>query len=155
MASVKFPIDIIFIQPDPEGRHGRVSKIVDGIYPGTRGSWGDSAVLAVVEVAGGHSRQAGIDPGNLVEFFDLRTASEYDSPLSDMGEGSPGCIDAPHTKMFKDTDNTSNSSPAPGGSGSIDVPIGTGSTSLTVGDDRPFGDSDEGCPHRTGSTERY
>jgi uncharacterized membrane protein (UPF0127 family) len=48
MGTVSFPIDIIFV-----GGDGRVTKIVDNIDPGTRGSWGMPHTSAVIESAGG------------------------------------------------------------------------------------------------------
>lgn len=61
MASVRFPIDIVFI-----GSDSRVTKIVENIEPGTPGRWGMSHTSAVVEVNGGFCRTFGIEVGTEV-----------------------------------------------------------------------------------------
>lgn len=61
MASVRMPIDIIFV-----GSDNRVTKIVPNIQPGTPGHWGMSHTSAVIEVNGGFCNAFKIEVGSEV-----------------------------------------------------------------------------------------
>jgi uncharacterized membrane protein (UPF0127 family) len=76
MASVKFPIDIIFINDKK-----KISKIVENIQPGAIDSWGIDKCSMVVEVPGGFCRRNNIRPklgfGSGSKSYDLlRTITE-------------------------------------------------------------------------------
>jgi uncharacterized membrane protein (UPF0127 family) len=59
MASVRFPIDIIFV-----GSDRRISRIVDNIEPGSPGRWYMPHTAAVIEVNGGFCRAHGLSVGD-------------------------------------------------------------------------------------------
>lgn len=62
MGTVKFPIDIIFIDEDQ-----KIKKICKNIQPGTLGTFGCANTLYVLEVIGGTSDQLGFKSGDKVK----------------------------------------------------------------------------------------
>ena len=62
MGTVKFPIDILFID-----NHFEIKKIYKNIQPGTLGTFGCANVLRVLEICGGLSDRLGIKQG---DFYD-------------------------------------------------------------------------------------
>jgi uncharacterized membrane protein (UPF0127 family) len=71
MASVSFPIDMVFINAQ-----NRISKIVPNIDPGTKGTWSMPHTAHVLEVNGDFCFNNGIGVGDLVDISNIKTAQE-------------------------------------------------------------------------------
>jgi len=76
MGSVQFPIDIVFLMPSPNGME--IGKVVSDAKPGSPDWWSSRNTAAVLEVAGGTCKKAGLKVGDTCAVSHRIVADEFD-----------------------------------------------------------------------------
>ncbi len=79
MGTVKFPIDIIFINENQE-----IKKIYKDIQPGNLGVFGSSQIKAVLEICGGLANRLGIKIGDRISFSKTEESNYFNKFAQEM-----------------------------------------------------------------------
>ena len=85
MGTVKFPIDIIFINAN-----NSISKIYHNIKPNSLGTYGCPNVKSVLEIKGGYCKQNNIKEGEVVSFVRLSEMNKKE--LNELFNEKPTCL---------------------------------------------------------------